>query len=46
MEGWSYWYFGGNRLYRETPIPNGKKGMQTLKNNQFTFELVRRQKEM
>ncbi|KAG1425078.1 hypothetical protein G6F58_002081 [Rhizopus delemar] len=40
IEGWSYWYFGGNRLYRETPIPNGKKGMQTLKNNQFTFELV------
>ncbi|KAG1552253.1 hypothetical protein G6F51_001342 [Rhizopus arrhizus] len=39
-EGWSYWYFGGNRLYRETPIPSGKKGMQTLKNNQFTFELV------
>ncbi|CEG68249.1 hypothetical protein RMATCC62417_04546 [Rhizopus microsporus] len=38
--GWSYWYFGNARLYREIPVSNGKKGLKEIKDNQFTFELV------
>ncbi|RCH89337.1 cat eye syndrome chromosome region, candidate 2 [Rhizopus azygosporus] len=38
--GWSYWYFGNARLYREIPVSNGKKGLKEITDNQFTFELV------
>ncbi|KAI7897782.1 uncharacterized protein BX663DRAFT_490608 [Cokeromyces recurvatus] len=38
-EGWTYWYFGGTRLYREiSPRILSKKSYQELPN--FTFELV------
>ncbi|OBZ83009.1 hypothetical protein A0J61_08940 [Choanephora cucurbitarum] len=39
-KGWTYWYFGGFRLYREIPIPQGKKGIDMLNSRDFTFELV------
>ncbi|GAA5809488.1 hypothetical protein MFLAVUS_002896 [Mucor flavus] len=38
-QGWKYWYFGDTRLYREIPIPNGKRG-QTIIDIDFTFQLV------
>ncbi|KAI9486265.1 MAG: hypothetical protein EXX96DRAFT_476219 [Benjaminiella poitrasii] len=34
-EGWSYWYFGDTRLYREIPLSNKKGSLPD-----FTFELV------
>lgn len=38
-EGWSYWYFGGTRLYREVPLPQGSNNKRgTLKD--FTFEIA------
>ncbi|CEP19650.1 hypothetical protein [Parasitella parasitica] len=36
-EGWVYWYFGHQRLYREVPLVIGKKGPDAL---EFSFELV------
>ncbi|KAI8884192.1 hypothetical protein K501DRAFT_332858 [Backusella circina FSU 941] len=44
-EGWTYWYFGDSRLYREVPIPKGKRGKDFLDTNAFTFELVCSNKE-
>lgn len=38
--GWVYWYFGDNRLYREIPLPTGKKGASIADTLEFTFELV------
>ncbi|KAI8378618.1 hypothetical protein BD560DRAFT_421882 [Blakeslea trispora] len=39
-QGWTYWYFDGFRLYREIPIPQGKKGIDMLNSRDFTFELA------
>ncbi|KAI8068973.1 hypothetical protein BDF21DRAFT_454578 [Thamnidium elegans] len=38
-QGWTYWYFGDTRLYREIPIPNGKRG-QNIIDTDFTFQLM------
>ncbi|KAL0141043.1 hypothetical protein V8B55DRAFT_1512522 [Mucor lusitanicus] len=39
-EGWVYWYFGDDRLYREIPIPIGRKPLTIADTLEFTFELV------
>ncbi|KAI8080809.1 uncharacterized protein B0P05DRAFT_539685, partial [Gilbertella persicaria] len=39
-QGWTYWYFGDSRLYREIPIPQGKKGIDMLNQTEFTFQLI------
>ncbi|KAL9548582.1 hypothetical protein MBANPS3_005616 [Mucor bainieri] len=39
-EGWVYWYFGGDRLYREIPLPIGRKTVTLSDTLEFTFELV------
>lgn len=35
-----YWYFGDDRLYREIPIPIGRKPLTIADTLEFTFELV------
>ncbi|GAN10273.1 hypothetical protein MAM1_0337c09811 [Mucor ambiguus] len=39
-EGWVYWYFGDERLYREIPLPIGRKTVTISDTLEFTFELV------
>ncbi|KAK4520071.1 uncharacterized protein ATC70_008200 [Mucor velutinosus] len=39
-EGWVYWYFGDDRLYREIPLPIGRKTITISDTLEFTFELV------
>ncbi|CAO3657571.1 unnamed protein product [Mucor hiemalis] len=39
-EGWTYWYFGDTRLYREVPIPNGKRGTDMMNATDYTFQLL------
>lgn len=39
-EGWTYWYFGDTRLYREIPIPNGKRGTDMMNTTDYTFQLL------
>ncbi|KAL7316978.1 hypothetical protein PS15m_003389 [Mucor circinelloides] len=39
-EGWVYWYFGDYRLYREIPLPMGKKAATISDTSEFTFELM------
>ncbi|KAI8372953.1 uncharacterized protein BYT42DRAFT_578699 [Radiomyces spectabilis] len=39
-EGRTYWVVGGARLYRELPLPKGKKGISMLNQSEYTFELV------
>lgn len=39
-DGWTYWYFGDQRLYREVPIPNGQRGVNMMNSTDFTFQLV------
>lgn len=35
-----YWYFGDDRLYREIPLPVGRKAVTISDTREFTFELV------
>ncbi|CAO3614784.1 unnamed protein product [Mucor fragilis] len=39
-EGWVYWYFGDDRLYREIPLPVGRKTVTLSDTREFTFELA------
>ncbi|KAI9354961.1 hypothetical protein BD770DRAFT_391799, partial [Pilaira anomala] len=38
-QGWTYWYFDDTRLYREIPMPTGKRGQNKM-NSDYTFQLV------